>query len=614
MSKIGRPGAKPHEFEAFTHDVANRADALEIGKLKQEAIDEVANSALGSEWRRAVSHSWGQDDALLALLREVSPWRHERLMAATRELKTLAEVVHSFEGLCESLDRAQAWPKTEPIDHKEARNQYMVRSALQRRIQRVRDAIEAAGACTATAHFPRTQLDEISAKLDADVALMEKTRDSVKRKTTPALKPKELDTIEHTAETIAKLFQDPLLQDRITAAVAKVAAPDRHDFHLSIAGFARLSDEALNAPDYALVGRGWFHPNSRRAHRARGHDDWTRWASEARQDASQKALERALLDALASDEPKAAIERSLIEETVREIGIDPNRAKDWKPTAEGIREALKAELFLPLRALNETVDSMNKGDPNLTGPVRDAVAAYTENVLNGQFLKWRYENARGKRQLEGLSKAQLATWKSSEHVEAGLWDGTKLTTREEDGLETAWVTKIGGPSHGFDYNGHCLLPFLSNARTKAILVDDPRWPDNAAARSYLRVLHFPNGIPTLYLEPLQRDFPHQESFGDARENFGFQRAILMHALKKADEMGLTLSIPPYLEGMLKQLGHEVGGDLEHQHYHVYEMRASNGVYEASDTLTHKHDWPQMHDERTEGLDRLLYLPMKRKGG
>src|SRR5205823_5713076 len=127
----------------------------------------------------------GQEDALMGLLQQVSPWRHGRLMSATHEMKALAEVVHSFEGLCESLERAQAWPKQEAIDPAQARNQFMVRTALQSRINRVRAALEAAGECPATARFPKAQLDAISARVDADVTLMEKTRDSVKRQMTP---------------------------------------------------------------------------------------------------------------------------------------------------------------------------------------------------------------------------------------------------------------------------------------------------------------------------------------------------------------------------------------------------------------------------------------------
>jgi len=42
------------------------------------------------------------------------------------------------------------------------------------------------------------------------------------------------------------------------------------------------------------------------------------------------------------------------------------------------------------------------------------------------------------------------------------------------------------------------------------------------------------------------------------------------------------------------------------------LRASNGVVEASDYLTTKHDWVQMEDEVTPPLRRALYEPRTSK--
>lgn len=39
---------------------------------------------------------------------------------------------------------------------------------------------------------------------------------------------------------------------------------------------------------------------------------------------------------------------------------------------------------------------------------------------------------------------------------------------EQDELGFFWATKIGGPSHGFDIEGQCLLPLLANARHKVV--------------------------------------------------------------------------------------------------------------------------------------------------
>ena len=51
-----------------------------------------------------------------------------------------------------------------------------------------------------------------------------------------------------------------------------------------------------------------------------------------------------------------------------------------------------------------------------------------------------------------------------------------------------WATKIGGPSHGFDLEGQCLLPLLCNARHKVILVSDPGWPHHPSGRAHFRLL------------------------------------------------------------------------------------------------------------------------------
>jgi hypothetical protein len=600
--KIGPPGHKPPEFESYIRDVSNHVDARpsQIEALKADAIEALQkNDAAAEDWKKIVAHGWGQEEALLALLREVSPWRHDRLVAATKEMKALAEVVHSFEGLCSALERAEAWPAEEQIDPKEARNQYMVRTALEQRIDRVRQALEAAGDCPATARFPKSQLDAIAEKVEGDIRRMEKARDGVVRRTSPMIGADAIDTPEKAARALADVLHDPKIEAAVLSARARVG--DRPRFLATVAGFVRLADEATNAPDYALVGRGWFHPSSRRAYRERQHDGWTRWSSQDRQNASEAELKRTLAEALRADDPLSALEKTLVEQTIREIGADRGRAAEWNTNASAVRDALKAELFLPLRALNETHDGFDRGDLALKAPFKEAVLAYTEHVLSGDLLTWRYENPRAQHQLANLSDEQRALWKESGRIES-----SNLVTREEAGLEAAWVTKIGGPSHGFDYDGRCLLPFLSNARTKAILVEDPRWPHNAAARSYLRILHFETGVPTLYLEPLQRDFPHREAFQDPGEDRAFQKAILLHALEKADAMNLTLSLSPDLGDLM----HELDLPFEHHYAHRYEIRASNGVTEASDTLTHKHDWPQGADEMTEGLERLLYVPEK----
>ena len=115
------------------------------------------------------------------------------------------------------------------------------------------------------------------------------------------------------------------------------------------------------------------------------------------------------------------------------------------------------------------------------------------------------------------------------------------------------ATKIGGPSHGFDIEGQCLLPLVANARSsdpclrnsrtlapthsrhpltlhlsklptphnspltfsppppcsrhKVILVSDPAYPHHPVGRAHFRLLAFANsGKPVLWLETTNTDF------------------------------------------------------------------------------------------------------------
>ena len=104
------------------------------------------------------------------------------------------------------------------------------------------------------------------------------------------------------------------------------------------------------------------------------------------------------------------------------------------------------------------------GKPVPVGPVQQAVDALVGATLAGRFAEWRYTNPVGLRQLEGLSHEQQALWREPTSV---VHAGNLRTHEDESGeLGFFWATKIGGPSHGFDYEGQCLLPLLCNARHK----------------------------------------------------------------------------------------------------------------------------------------------------
>merc|ERR550525_1122045 len=103
-------------------------------------------------------------------------------------------------------------------------------------------------------------------------------------------------------------------------------------------------------------------------------------------------------------------------------------------------------------------------------------------------------------QLEGLTDRQKALWAEATRTEGG--DGLVAHEDAPGELGLFWATKIGGPSHGFDIEGQCLLPLLANARHKALLVSDPEFPDPPAGRAHFRLLwtDAEPSLPVLWLE------------------------------------------------------------------------------------------------------------------
>ena len=81
--------------------------------------------------------------------------------------------------------------------------------------------------------------------------------------------------------------------------------------------------------------------------------------------------------------------------------------------------------------------------------------------------------------LASLTNEQRAIWSSNQLTTKTMSPlGHALRTREEDDVDLLWVTKIGGPSHGFDVGANCLLPLLANGRTRAGKHD---WPNVGAS-------------------------------------------------------------------------------------------------------------------------------------
>lgn len=90
-------------------------------------------------------------------------------------------------------------------------------------------------------------------------------------------------------------------------------------------------------------------------------------------------------------------------------------------------------------------------------------------------------------------------------------------------------------------------------------------------------------------------------------------AALRHLVEKADRMGVAASVDPRLGPFLAEIVDENGGACKERR-NVKEvrnrlvLRPSNGVVEASDYLSRKHDWVQTEEEITEPLHRVIYEP------
>ena len=155
-----------------------------------------------------------------------------------------------------------------------------------------------------------------------------------------------------------------------------------------------------------------------------------------------------------------------------------------------------------------------------------------------------------------------------------------------------------------------MLPLLCNARHKVILVSDPAFGAHAAGRAHFRLL-WVHGTsparPVLWLEAVHSDF----TLGWTFSTRAWRPAVLAHAAAKAAAMGVPLSVEPSLAAALADaVGTHLGGTRADVALAADRLvlRPSNGVLEASDFLSNKHDWVQLEDEVTPPIKRAVYTP------
>lgn len=367
--------------------------------------------------------------------------------------------------------------------------------------------------------------------------------------------------------------------------------------------------------DYRTLGQGWSHPTERIAYRLGNGRSFHKSAK--RQAASRQRLE-ALATLLAdADSDGKRNEAAMIESFCTEIGAPALAANATWPS---VVAAVESELAMPLRSLAEGIENMTKtfnGKPVPRAPIEATVDAILRAVLGGRFSEWRYTNPVGRHQLEGLPDAAVAIWREPTAIEHS---SLVMTHEDSEGeLGFFWATKIGGPSHGFDLEGQCLLPLLANARHKVVLVTDKAWPHHPAGRAHLRLLwvngakdstdaaEYVTGAVVLFLETVNADFAASRE-GAVRPS-AWQLPVLRHALSKARRMGVGLSVEAHLKGELeKAVEAEGAGGAVSVVSDRLVLRPSNGVVEASDYLTNKHDWVQLEEEVTGPLKRALWRP------
>ena len=427
---------------------------------------------------------------------------------------------------------------------------------------------------------------------------------SVKELFPEAISRNDVGSAADAGAVLARLFNNPEIEGQVAKAAAKLEGEARDNFVRNLGAYAMMTDSAATMLDYAVCGTGWDgwdcgsgksknYPEDREAYRVREYPRFFEFRSQPRQERSRAELGEALSHALAGKGAAKAVEKALVEQFVSQIGVDAETRKDWKPTAEGVSKALDQDLFIPLRALYDASGNLDhrginiKGhDPeNLNRMSRAAVTEMIKHIAEGDFDDWRFSHEKSRTQLECVTPAQEEAYRAPVSVEKVGRNGKKLSTRDEQGAGLFWVTKIGGPSHGFDMLSQCLLGLVANARNSAIVIDEDG--HKGLARSIMRLVPTAEGKPMLYLEMLQVDFPRYMSV-DRDE---LRKMIYEHALEKARAMGVPLAIAPSRHESAEAFARKLGVRGERQAVH-FVLHPSAAVFEASDTLLGQHHSPQ----------------------
>jgi hypothetical protein len=543
---------------------------------------------------------------LRALFTEVSSTqvaRHSILAAERTQLQVAAS---SLAGLCDWVEEVEP---ADP-DHLDGRRQLTTLWERTSEVRLVWAALEVPGVRELLDPAVFERLASVEETLRADLAAVSKAVSQAQPQR-PMLTAAQVQEPAAAAAAIGELLGNQGGLTKTLVARANELAPGSEGAK-NLTALALLLDGALGASDYGTVGTGWHSLRSRLEYRERAYDPFLEFAAVPRRGDSRETFKAELHKALAGKgELGQALGELVTRGFLREVGLGPADAKDWEPSLPAVRDLLDREMLLPLRALNKVREwAAGKGwGPKVAHLYPPKVKEITRHMVEGDYTQWLRNAPWSKEQLRHLTPAQKEQWFAPTQVQVPTRGGKKLTTREEHGPERAYVTKIGGPSHGFDVGPECLMPLLANARTTPVLIDSPHWPHNAVGRAYLRLLETEDGKPVLYLEPLQVDFPYQAEGADYRD---FMLALVRHAAAKAKQLGVPLSLEApdprahpamRMDSLVEQSG--LKGKMVVERYY---LAPSGGLVEASDTLARLHDWPQTEGMMSDALERLVILP------
>jgi len=394
----------------------------------------------------------------------------------------------------------------------------------------------------------------------------------------------------------------------------------------AVDALAALAEQAIwMGIDYRTLGLGWKHPTTRSEYRCGQHPSTTHRSSRRRAGESRKRLVRALEEVVNG---RRNVQAVIVEAFLREVGLVDARYAECGAAATyaAVCAALRAELLLPLRCFNEGEEFMletHRGNPVPRDAIAECLKALMLAVVSHPdgFSRWRYTCPACVEQLRGLSSAQVALWRKPLHLDHGESVHTHEDGENELGL--FWAGKIGGPSHGFDFEAQCCLPLLANARNKVIMTSVPWWPANPVSRAHFRLLWTAPGAPRfgdaagcdvleqaeprLWLEAVNLDFIAEEE--EAVDKRICVWATLHHAATKSEAMRAPLSVSTSMMQAMRAVAEDrqTGASVIKVREQLV-LRPSNGVCEASDYLSSEHDWVQMSEEVTQHIQRALYVP------